>query len=112
LSGVLAVFLRFAVVLAGYAAACLAASAFVHVLFLGWSGLAEGEVLPAFTTGMMVSVPLLAPPSPLRSSSASATGCSIRWPAASLRWLSPAFSIAMSKAPAHPVRAIRHCCWP
>ncbi|MGS1094491.1 hypothetical protein ACVCNR_07905 [Aquamicrobium terrae] len=60
MSGVLAVLLRFAVVLAGYAAACLAASAFIHVLFLGWSGLAEEETLPAFTTGMMVSVPLLA----------------------------------------------------
>jgi len=60
LSGVLVVLLRFAVVLAGYAAACLAASAFIHVLFLGWSGLAEEEALPAFTTGMMVSVPLLA----------------------------------------------------
>jgi len=60
LSGVLAVLLRFAVVLAGYAGACLAASAFVHVLFLGWSGLAEEEALPTFTTGMVVSVPLLA----------------------------------------------------
>lgn len=60
MSGVLAVLLRFAVVLAGYAAACLAASVFVHVLFLGWSGLAEEEGLPAFTASMIVSVPLLA----------------------------------------------------
>lgn len=60
MSGVFAVLRRFAVVLAGYAAACLAASAFIHVLFFGWSGLAEGETLPALTTGMVISVPLLA----------------------------------------------------
>ncbi|MFC5386929.1 hypothetical protein ACFPLB_13260 [Aquamicrobium segne] len=60
MSGVLAVLARFAVVLIGYGAACLAASAFSHVLFLGWSGLAEEEAYPIFATGAMISVPLLA----------------------------------------------------
>ena len=60
MSGVLAVLARFALALLGYATACLAASAFLHVLFFGWSGLADGESLPVFAPGLMVSVPVLA----------------------------------------------------
>src|SRR5690606_11017375 len=60
LNDVLKVLLRFAVVVAGYGAACLAASAFVYVLFLGWSGLARQEDLPGLNAGMVVAVPILA----------------------------------------------------
>jgi hypothetical protein len=51
---------RFAVILVGYTAASLAASAFIHVLFIGWSGLFGEELPPAVATGMMFSIPFVA----------------------------------------------------
>ncbi|MBB6010907.1 uncharacterized membrane-anchored protein YitT (DUF2179 family) [Aquamicrobium lusatiense] len=60
MSDLLRVLLRFATVVAGYAAACLAASLFLYVLFLGWSGLAQEQELSTFNAGMVVAVPIFA----------------------------------------------------
>lgn len=60
MSDLLRVLLRFATVVAGYAGACLAASFFLYVLFLGWSGMAQEQELSIFNAGMVVAVPIFA----------------------------------------------------
>lgn len=57
---VLAYLIRFAVILIGYAAASLAASAFIHVIFFATAGFNADE-MPALATGSFVfSIPFVA----------------------------------------------------
>ena len=51
---------RFAVILAGYAVAALAASAFLHLLVLGAAGLQPGEAPPVFLRSLAFSIPFTA----------------------------------------------------
>ncbi len=57
---VLAYLLRFALILVGYVAAVLAASAFIHLLFLGSAGFLEEDVRPLAGAAMLFSVPFVA----------------------------------------------------
>jgi hypothetical protein len=57
---VLAYLLRFALILVGYVAAVLAASAFIHLLFLGSAGFLEEDVRPVAGAAMLFSVPFVA----------------------------------------------------
>lgn len=57
---VLVYLIRFALILTGYVAAALAASLFIHLLFLGSVGFLEEDMRPATSTAMLFSVPFLA----------------------------------------------------
>lgn len=56
---IFAYLLRFAVILVGFVAAVLAASAFIHLLFLGSAGFLEEDVRPVAGVAMLFSVPLV-----------------------------------------------------
>ena len=57
---VLAYLLRLFAILAGYVAACLAASAFLHVIVFAWAGFEPGDA-PRFIAGSLIfSVPFVA----------------------------------------------------
>lgn len=51
---------RFAVILAGYAMAALAASAFLHLLVLGAAGFQPDEAPPVFLRSLVFSIPFTA----------------------------------------------------
>lgn len=51
---------RFAVIIFGYAAAALVASAFLHVLLLGSQGWIPDEIPPVIGKSLIVSIPLTA----------------------------------------------------
>jgi hypothetical protein len=57
---IFAYLLRFAVILVGFVAAVLAASAFIHLLFLGSAGFLEEDVRPVAGAAMLFSVPFVA----------------------------------------------------
>ena len=57
---VIALIVRFAVVIIGYALSCLAASAFLALLFFGAQDLAGGEAREIAVASSLVSVPVLA----------------------------------------------------
>lgn len=60
MSRILACLLRLAIVLAGYSAASLAASAFLHVIVLAWAGF-EPKDAPTLVAGSLVfSIPFVA----------------------------------------------------
>jgi uncharacterized membrane-anchored protein YitT (DUF2179 family) len=60
MNGVMAYLYRFIVVIGGYIAACLAASAFLNIVILGSSGLAA-EDMPFVATGSFIfSIPFVA----------------------------------------------------
>lgn len=59
MSRVLGHFLHLAAILIGYGAASLAASAFLHLLFLGWVGLPIGQE-PNQQMALVFSIPLVA----------------------------------------------------
>lgn len=60
MSRILAYLLRLFVILAGYVAACLAASAFLHVIVFAWAGFEPGDA-PGFIAGSLIfSVPFVA----------------------------------------------------
>lgn len=60
MSRILACLLRLAVILAGYGAAALAASAFLHVMVLAWAGF-EPKDAPMLVAGSLVfSIPFVA----------------------------------------------------
>jgi hypothetical protein len=52
--------IRFAVIIFGYGVASLAASAFIHLLFIGWSGLHGGASPPHAMAGLVFSIPFVA----------------------------------------------------
>lgn len=57
---IFAYLLRFVVILIGYVAAVLAASTFIHLLFLGSTGFLEQDVRPVAGAAMLFSVPFVA----------------------------------------------------
>jgi hypothetical protein len=57
---VLAYLLRFAVILVGYAVASLAASVFIHVIFLASAGFRAGDAPMLATGSLLFSVPFVA----------------------------------------------------
>lgn len=60
MSRVLDIILRFAVILVGYCVAALAASAFIHLLFLGAAGFQPGEDAAYVVGPLLFSVPFTA----------------------------------------------------
>lgn len=60
MSRVLLYLIRFAVILVGYAIASLAASAFIHLLFLGSAGFRPAEAYALVTGSLLFSVPFTA----------------------------------------------------
>lgn len=60
MSRLVAYLIRFAVILAGYVVASLAASAFLNILFLGYFGYAPEPGHPTIATALYFSVPFVA----------------------------------------------------
>ena len=60
MSRVLICLLRLAVILVGYAAASLAASAFMHVILFAWAGFEPNDAPPLLAGSLVFSVPFVA----------------------------------------------------
>ena len=56
----LAYLIRLAIILTGYVTAALAASAFIHLLFLGSAGFLDADLQPVAWAAMPVSIPIVA----------------------------------------------------